>query len=625
MNTMHRLRSVLSTGLLVVGLVFLFLPDPTLAQIDTQLTGFQEATGLGNTDIRVTIANIVRVILGFLGIIAILLVLYGGFLWMTAAGNEDQIGKAKKVLINAGIGLLIIMSAFAITQFVLTKLQEATGTDLLGGGVGSAGAGGGFRSSAALGTTIESHYPERNEKNVPRNAPIVITFKIAVDPASIMTLGKDKTSALGTPQDAGAGLSPKYDDLKTDVIRIYPVTGALKDKKLEEKSVAAFVSMTPDQKTFMFEPVNLLGSSAEQTEYRVELTGAIMNSKGKPLFGNTKNPYDWNFTVSTLVDNTPPKVTGAFPAMSTTKDTPRNIAVMINFNEPIFPMAASGKVADGFNNLVVGEVLGGNTIKPTLGTFRITNNYRTIEFQADDASNSCGKNTCGKEIYCLPGPAQMQVLARAAELKSPGSTDPAAKINLLASPATLGLTGVVDMAKNSLDGGGLNAANADGKAQGPTADNFYFLFRTSGEKDVIIPRILSADPGILKDGVAVNAQPKIQFSKPMLYSTFSDVMLYADPVSNGVGFSKNFTESTMGEDNPASKFYDTQSAVTLYHGTAFAPEAKYSPHLPSTIMDAAYNCMYPAVDTMGCKDTDASKPWCCNGNASASACIPSGS
>ncbi len=625
MTYMQRLRSVLFTGLLLVGLVFVFSPVLTHAQIETNLAGFQETTGLGGEDIRVTIAKIVRAVLGFLGLIAIVLVLYGGFLWMTAAGNEDQIGKAKKVLINAGIGLIIIMSSFAITQFVLTTLEEVTGSNISGGGVGSAGSGGGFRSSAALGTIIESHYPERNEKNVPRNAPIVITFKVAVDPASLMTLGNKKTSPLGTPQDVGAGLEPLFDDLKTDVIRMYPVTGALKDKKIDEKSVAAHVSMTSDQKTFMIEPTELLGSSTEQTEYRVELTGGIMNSKGKPLFGNTKNPYDWNFTVSTVVDTTPPKVVSAFPAMSTSKETPRNIAVMINFNEPIFPIAAVGKVAEGFNNIVVGQVEGTNSLKPTLGTFRITNNYRTIEFQADDASNSCGKNTCGKEIYCLPGSAQMQVLARAAELKNPAGNDPAAKINILAAPATLGINGVVDMARNSLDGGGLNAGGVDGKAQGPAADNFYYLFKTSGQKDVLLPRILSADPGILKDSVAVNAQPKVQFSKPMLYSSFSDVMLYADPASSGVGVSKNATETAIGEDNPASVFYDTQSTLTLFHGTEFAAEAKYSPHLPSSVMDAAYNCLYPAADTMGCKNTDPSKPWCCNGNASASACIPSGS
>lgn len=625
MTYMQRFRSVLFTGLLVVGLLFLFSPAFSYAQIDTSLGQFQETTGLAGGDVRLIIAKIVRVILGFLGTIAILLVLYGGFLWMTAAGNEDQIGKAKKVLINAGIGLLIIMSAFAITQFVLTKLQEATENAGGAGGVGSAGSGSGFRSSAALGTIIESHYPERNEKNVPRNAPVVITFKIPVDPSSMMKLGDKKTSPLGTPQNAGAGLEPVYDDLKTDVIRIYPVTGALKDKKIEEKSVAAHVSMSPDQKTFVIEPTELLGSSTEQTEYRVELTNAIMNSKGKPLFGNTKNPYDWNFTVSTLVDTTPPKVVSAFPAMSTSKETPRNIAVMINFSEPIFPMAVVGKVAEGFNNIVVGQVEGANSLKPTLGTFRITNNYRTIEFQADDASNSCGKNTCGKEIYCLPGPAQMQVLARAAELKNPSGNDPAAKINLLAAPATLGINGVVDMARNSLDGGGLNADGADGKAQGPTVDNFYYVFRTSGQKDILLPRILSVEPSILKDGVAVDAQPKVQFSKPMLYSSFSDVMLYADPSSSGVGISKKTTESAIGEDNPANVFYDTQSALTLFHGSDFAAEAKYSPHIPSSVMDAAYNCLYPAADAMGCKNADPSKPWCCNGNASASACIPSGS
>ena len=53
---------------------------------------------LPSQDPRVFAANIIRVALGFLGIVAVAIVLYGGFVWMTAAGNEERLSKAKKIL-----------------------------------------------------------------------------------------------------------------------------------------------------------------------------------------------------------------------------------------------------------------------------------------------------------------------------------------------------------------------------------------------------------------------------------------------------------------------------------------------------------------------------------------------
>jgi hypothetical protein len=87
----------------------------------------QAASGLGNTDPRTMVGSIVKIILGFLGIIAVILILYGGFRWMTAAGNEDGIASAKKTIAAGVIGLVIILMAFGIAQFVINALYNATG------------------------------------------------------------------------------------------------------------------------------------------------------------------------------------------------------------------------------------------------------------------------------------------------------------------------------------------------------------------------------------------------------------------------------------------------------------------------------------------------------------------
>jgi len=86
-----------------------------------------EITGLAERDPRGIAASVINVVLGFLGIIAVGLILYAGFKWMTAAGNDDKITEARKLLVAGVIGLIIILAAFAIANFVLTQLIRATG------------------------------------------------------------------------------------------------------------------------------------------------------------------------------------------------------------------------------------------------------------------------------------------------------------------------------------------------------------------------------------------------------------------------------------------------------------------------------------------------------------------
>ena len=79
-----------------------------------------------------TIAEVIKVVLGFLGVIFIVLILYAGFMWMTSAGNEEKISSAKKTMVAAIIGTAIVLAAYAITFFVIDQLLQATGGDSLG-------------------------------------------------------------------------------------------------------------------------------------------------------------------------------------------------------------------------------------------------------------------------------------------------------------------------------------------------------------------------------------------------------------------------------------------------------------------------------------------------------------
>ena len=82
--------------------------------------------GTGTTDIRITIARIIRTAMSLLGIIAVLIILYGGFKWMTAAGSDEAVGDAKKIITAGIIGLVIILTAYAIASFVINSLVTAT-------------------------------------------------------------------------------------------------------------------------------------------------------------------------------------------------------------------------------------------------------------------------------------------------------------------------------------------------------------------------------------------------------------------------------------------------------------------------------------------------------------------
>jgi cysteine-rich repeat protein len=111
--------------LLLVGAAF--WGTPAWAQ-DFGLTEIGEQSGLGNESLVVTIARIIRVIIGVIGLVLLGLVLYAGWLWLTAAGDSEKIAKAKKILISAVIGLIIIFSSFALASFIINMFAPGGGT-----------------------------------------------------------------------------------------------------------------------------------------------------------------------------------------------------------------------------------------------------------------------------------------------------------------------------------------------------------------------------------------------------------------------------------------------------------------------------------------------------------------
>jgi len=92
------------------------------------LNWFGGSLGLPDTDPRFIIANLIRQLLGLLGIVLLLFIIYAGFLWMLSGDNDEQRTKAKRTLIGAVIGLIIILSANSIVLFIFRTLSGATTT-----------------------------------------------------------------------------------------------------------------------------------------------------------------------------------------------------------------------------------------------------------------------------------------------------------------------------------------------------------------------------------------------------------------------------------------------------------------------------------------------------------------
>ena len=111
---------------LLVSAGVCFSGSAVLAQVPDLGVTYPAAAGLSDLDPRITTARIIRIALSLLGTIFLAIVLYGGFLWMTAGGNDEKIGEAKSWIYSGVVGLAIILSAYGVTTFVLRNLVAAT-------------------------------------------------------------------------------------------------------------------------------------------------------------------------------------------------------------------------------------------------------------------------------------------------------------------------------------------------------------------------------------------------------------------------------------------------------------------------------------------------------------------
>lgn len=82
--------------------------------------------GLGEADLKDTVLNILNLVLGLLSLVAVIMIIIGGFTWLTAGGNEEKVDRAKKIISAAVIGLIIVLLAWAVVIFVAKTTSNVT-------------------------------------------------------------------------------------------------------------------------------------------------------------------------------------------------------------------------------------------------------------------------------------------------------------------------------------------------------------------------------------------------------------------------------------------------------------------------------------------------------------------
>lgn len=123
---MKKLQKILIA--IAVGLSLIIVASPALVHADTKSTiqgGINEANGgtqPNNNNLDDTIQTIVNVLSAAVGVVAVIMIIIGGFRYVTSGGDSARVTSAKNTILYAIIGLVIAALAQVIARFVLTKV-----------------------------------------------------------------------------------------------------------------------------------------------------------------------------------------------------------------------------------------------------------------------------------------------------------------------------------------------------------------------------------------------------------------------------------------------------------------------------------------------------------------------
>ncbi|MEK9130098.1 MAG: hypothetical protein AAB526_01740 [Patescibacteria group bacterium] len=115
--------------ILPVGMINIQPADATAlttANLLNTATIGESGLSTSTTNLKTMIMKVIGIVLGFLGIIAVIIVIIGGFKWMTSGGAEDKTKAARDLIVSGMIGLVIVLIAYTIVHFVSEALLNTT-------------------------------------------------------------------------------------------------------------------------------------------------------------------------------------------------------------------------------------------------------------------------------------------------------------------------------------------------------------------------------------------------------------------------------------------------------------------------------------------------------------------
>ncbi|HUT22071.1 MAG TPA: hypothetical protein VMX18_01530 [Candidatus Bipolaricaulota bacterium] len=114
----------------IIALFIVALPAMTasgaFSDMQNGLEVFNQHAGLPQAGLNQLVGSIIKQALSLLGIFTLIIVMYGGFLWMISGANEDKKKEAKGVFVNGLIGLAIILMAYSAVNYIFDVFQSAT-------------------------------------------------------------------------------------------------------------------------------------------------------------------------------------------------------------------------------------------------------------------------------------------------------------------------------------------------------------------------------------------------------------------------------------------------------------------------------------------------------------------
>jgi hypothetical protein len=112
------------TALIVVSITLINVALAQKVEFPQNLETFAQQQGLTTENPRAITVRTIQWALGFLGLVAVIMIIYGGITWMTSAGNEKRVTQAKQILTYSVIGMVIILLSWSFVTFVIGRLDE---------------------------------------------------------------------------------------------------------------------------------------------------------------------------------------------------------------------------------------------------------------------------------------------------------------------------------------------------------------------------------------------------------------------------------------------------------------------------------------------------------------------